>query len=99
MASRDLVEVYGTVYTIGPIENGLQKVSVINANTSSSGAIVDSRLVFHVQQSAYPVPISFDVNTPITGRGLYVPKTSTASAYLYRTYGVGSIRYKGIVYQ
>lgn len=99
MASREPVEVYGTIYQIAPIESGLQKVSTLNtypAAGSTPSVPIDDRLVLNIQQSAYPRPIPVELNTPITAKGYYTPKTATSMAYVNRIF---EIKYKGVIYK
>ena len=94
--SRDYIEIYGTIAGIGPIEGGVQKLSLVNANTLGSYP-VDDRFILHVQQDKYTNTVIFELNTPVTARGIYVEKVYPNS-YLYGTYGSGFVRYKSKVY-
>lgn len=98
--ARDFIEVYGTIVKIGPIEFGAQRLTLMNANTLNAAYVVDPQLEIIVQQSAYIVPISFELNTPITARGNYVQKSGEETmSYVQGTSGYGFIRYKGKVYK
>jgi len=100
--ARDPVEISGTINHIAAVDTaGIQKVTVTNAKTSSSGVSVEPTIVVYVKPDEYLKPPAFVLNAPIVAKGMYTQKAKASDppTYLQNVYAPsGYVRYNGVVY-